>query len=58
MKERIKELFWKYLIVGLVCMMTLGLIDILNKNDFWITGNHVIVFLVICLLDNTWFNKK
>ncbi len=57
MKEKIKEAFWKYSIIGFVCFVVLGLIDILNKNDFWISGNHVIVFLVICLLDNTWFKK-
>jgi hypothetical protein len=55
MKEKIKYYFWRYLISIFVGTFVLALVDFLNKKDYWINGDSIIFFLVLILLDNTWF---
>lgn len=57
MKEKIKYYFWRYFISIIVGTFVLALVDFLNKKDYWINGDSIIFFLVLILLDNTWFKE-
>ena len=55
--EKLKMFFWINLVIVFVWFLTLGLIEFINKQNWCINGNIVILALVSYWIKNTWFKK-
>lgn len=58
MKEKIKELFWEFLLVLFLGSVILSLIKFLNTHDFFVKGDFVVIFLIIHFLRTVLKLKK